>query len=95
MIGCATCSLLLAYAGEPNVCRRKSQYLRDRTGNLWPLVVAVVGQKKPYSCRRASIGFKRAALSAGQKPEVIPTIERMMNDTVITIPDVRRKMSPS
>ena len=95
MIGCATCSLVLAYAGDANVWRGKSQYVRCRTGNLWPVTLASRRLIELYSCRNASIGFKRAALSAGQKPEVIPTIERMMNDTVITIPDVRRKMSPS
>ena len=95
IIGCATCSLVLAYAGEANVWRRKSQYVWDRTGNLWPLVSVPLSSIELYSCRSASMGFRRAALSAGQKPEVIPTIERMMNDTVITIPDVCRKMSPS
>ena len=49
----------------------------------------------PYSYRSASIGFSRDAFNAGKNPETIPTIDRMMNEIIITLIDACRKIAPS
>ena len=48
-----------------------------------------------YSYRSASIGFSREAFNAGKKPETIPTIDKMMNEIIITLNDAWRKIAPS
>ena len=47
-----------------------------------------------YSYRSASMGSRRDALRAGQNPLVIPTSDRIVNDTSITPSEALRKISP-
>ena len=48
-----------------------------------------------YSYRSASIGFSRAAFSAGKNPDTIPTSDRITNEIIITLSDACRKIAPS
>jgi hypothetical protein len=41
------------------------------------------------------MGFMREAFKAGKKPDVIPTSDKIINETAMTLPDVCSKMSPS
>ena len=48
-----------------------------------------------YSYRSASMGCIRAAFRAGKNPDTIPTIDRIVNEIIITPIDACRKIAPS
>ena len=48
-----------------------------------------------YSYLSASIGCIREAFRAGKNPDTIPTIERIVNEMIITPIDACRKIAPS
>lgn len=48
-----------------------------------------------YSYLNASIGFSRDAFRAGKNPETTPTMERMVNEMIITPMEACRKIAPS
>jgi len=78
--------------GKPEVIR--SDGLRNQAMTLI-LQDARCPEDDSYSYRSASIGLRREAFSAGKNPDTIPTKERMVNDTIMTLMEACRKIAPS